>query len=553
VKAGAGAGDGSLAAPFSSIADAVAAAPDGAVIAVAKGHYDNQVLLSRGGLALWGACPSATTVRNDARPGATMTIHGIGISVRNLGVEAGSGSPFALNVDSEDGPVDLWGLVLRGVLVVSGPGVHAESVRLVKTSTNGPVVRVFDAGELSLSRAVIESPAVDAALQVQGEQASAMVTDAYFRGAGMYAAEGAHLTARRVLIDDGPGRGLLVYQSASFSGDLIIIRDRTSAQGDAASVQHEAQADIQRLLIEGTCVTGLAIGASATASVTDFVARDLETPETSSSWGSAVGLNSGVLTGARWWIARPAAQGVFVGPVNGPECKLDSAAFHVEDLVVTSPQAQCCDELSRLVGGSALAFDCGATASIARARIEGALGAGLELRRNVQLAAEDLVVRGTERRSPDQLPAVGIGATSNSRLTVSRGLLERNKGYSISADASSVSLTDIHSRQFDQLGLRMTDSEAALTGVCTARRCLGIGMLIERSPQNAPFSLERFNISRCADSGIMLFAEGGADLETGVISENGLAGVRLLQAMDNVRRLMVQVQYAGNRIALSYE
>jgi len=62
VRAGAVSGDGSEARPFGKIGEALAVAPDNAVIAIDDGSYDEDLIIERRA-RLWGRCPSTVTIR----------------------------------------------------------------------------------------------------------------------------------------------------------------------------------------------------------------------------------------------------------------------------------------------------------------------------------------------------------------------------------------------------------------------------------------------------------------------------------------------------------
>jgi hypothetical protein len=83
--------NGSMSKPFKSIADALVAANDGAIVALAAGNYGPLTLSKR--VKLWGRCPSQVGVSSDA--GAAVTIksgidgvelHRIGISGKTIGI-----------------------------------------------------------------------------------------------------------------------------------------------------------------------------------------------------------------------------------------------------------------------------------------------------------------------------------------------------------------------------------------------------------------------------------------------------------------------------------
>jgi len=95
VDAASAAGDGSLALPFPTLAEGIAAAPDGAIVAMAPGMYRGDVDLDRP-VTVWGACP-------DVRIGGTsfpFDVDTVGAEIRNVTIW-GSASAFLLRSGSE--------------------------------------------------------------------------------------------------------------------------------------------------------------------------------------------------------------------------------------------------------------------------------------------------------------------------------------------------------------------------------------------------------------------------------------------------------------------
>ncbi len=140
-------GNGSFAAPYRSIAEGVAAAPDGAVVALAKGTHAGGVEIRRG-LTLWGACVAETTIVGVA--GAAAVPVGGGATIRNLRVAGGS---IGLRAD---GAATASSLRVEGaseidVQVTTGASLVATEVVIAESEGYGMDV----AGEASVSRLVV--------------------------------------------------------------------------------------------------------------------------------------------------------------------------------------------------------------------------------------------------------------------------------------------------------------------------------------------------------------------------------------------------------------
>lgn len=222
VRAGApSGGDGSLAAPFSTIAGALTAAPDGATLALAKGTYAEAVGLRRS-VTIWGACAAETTI---ASPSAVYSVLTSGPVVALRGVHLRGGGGLLQSAGD---------LTLRGV-VVTDSGSDALALLSGSTAIDDVIVRRAGAaavlvgvhGSAALRRVAIEDPA-DAAITSTGGPVGA--SDVAAHGAGVLStfavlAQGvAHVALERFVLE-GPsafivaGESTLVVRDAWLDGD----------------------------------------------------------------------------------------------------------------------------------------------------------------------------------------------------------------------------------------------------------------------------------------------------------------------------------------------
>ncbi|NIS34721.1 MAG: hypothetical protein GWN73_30450, partial [Actinobacteria bacterium] len=74
VRPGATGGDGTMASPFGTVADALAGAPDGVVIALARGTHAEAVSIAANA-TLVGACAAETTIRPPTSSTTTGVVH----------------------------------------------------------------------------------------------------------------------------------------------------------------------------------------------------------------------------------------------------------------------------------------------------------------------------------------------------------------------------------------------------------------------------------------------------------------------------------------------
>ncbi|HEX5635283.1 MAG TPA: right-handed parallel beta-helix repeat-containing protein, partial [Gemmatimonadales bacterium] len=157
VRAGALGGDGSLAAPYGSLASAVAGAAPGTVLALAAGTLREVVQLPAG-LRVLGACAERTVLEAPVLTD-TFTVTGLGVSLENLRVRGYLDGVKVLAGAS----LKLEGVVLqdharKGLLIAGG---QAEAHDLVVAATVGYLgadsagIGVQAGGQLTLRRGVV--------------------------------------------------------------------------------------------------------------------------------------------------------------------------------------------------------------------------------------------------------------------------------------------------------------------------------------------------------------------------------------------------------------
>lgn len=162
-----GAADGSLAAPWPTISEAIAAAEEGAVIAIAEGTYIEALQLDKA-VKLWGQCPEKVTITSLSE--ATLIAAADDTEVHTLSVTGsgvGLGVLSAANVVVERVRVHDTG---SAGLVVSDqlgplPDVTITD-SLVEAAT--AVGLVVDGGTVAIERTVVRDMAPDPATQAFG-------------------------------------------------------------------------------------------------------------------------------------------------------------------------------------------------------------------------------------------------------------------------------------------------------------------------------------------------------------------------------------------------
>jgi hypothetical protein len=147
--------DGSAAAPWTTIADALLAAAPGAVVALAAGDYDERIALGSQAVTVWGRCPEMVALRGDGSSQPAVGVTGSApVVVRGLAL-ASSAAGFAIDGGTAE-LVELWIHDLDGIGVLVGGGATARL-------RGSAVEDVVDTGVLVLgAEAVLEDVVVRA-------------------------------------------------------------------------------------------------------------------------------------------------------------------------------------------------------------------------------------------------------------------------------------------------------------------------------------------------------------------------------------------------------
>ncbi|MBX3268649.1 MAG: hypothetical protein KF729_00215 [Sandaracinaceae bacterium] len=137
VRAGASGGDGSAGAPFGTLAEALAAAPDGARVVLARGAHDAPPPIERA-LELRGACANETTILG------AVAVRAPGVALADLSLVGPEDEP-ALDAGADTA---LAGVAVEGAVLVRGALLEAEDTKfthaggLAITAREGARVRV---------------------------------------------------------------------------------------------------------------------------------------------------------------------------------------------------------------------------------------------------------------------------------------------------------------------------------------------------------------------------------------------------------------------------
>lgn len=326
-------GDGTAARPFREIAVALAAAPDGAILAIAKGRYEELLGLQISKpITLWGACPEETIVTSILSMSAQLTIAIARVAVELRDLTIAGGPNGGVGVRFPGGSLRLRGVVVEdvplvGVTVSADAELDADAllVRNVSSATTGGQgITLFEGARGSVRRAAIES-ATSLGVHVTGGAEvildSVVVRDVRPNAAGtnglaIGAIDGGSARVRASVVERVYTAGILATGTGS-SLDIedVMIRDTRSRPSDGTSgsgigVNPGSNASIRRVSLQDTDEAGLWIS-SAPVSATDLhIVRPRVRPDGSFGSGIVVFGDGAALTGARIEIVESPDNGI---------------------------------------------------------------------------------------------------------------------------------------------------------------------------------------------------------------------------------------------------
>ncbi|MBI2893325.1 MAG: right-handed parallel beta-helix repeat-containing protein [Deltaproteobacteria bacterium] len=451
-------GGGTREQPFGWIADAVAAANDGDVIALSKGLFDEEVWIDRA-VTLLGACVLETRIAPSV-PGAepaTLTLRAAAV-VRDLQV---GGAEVGVDVSRTDGTAELHSVLVREAtqfgLVASFRGTLAATDLVVRetASDEGAFGYGLDASggaEVSFERAVLErnrgvgARVAEGGTALTGTDVVLSDTGAWESGGafghGLEVSGGAEVTLERVVLERNRGVGALVAGGGTALNATDVVVSDTQVQesdrtlGYGLEVRGGALVTLERALFQRNRTAGLFVHEEGTVlGATDLVVSDTSAREADRQGG--LGLEA--IQGARVTLERAVLQrdrgvGVQVGG--------EGTVLAASDLVVSGTQAQESD------GDAGYGLDVSGAAQVTleRALLERNRSIGVLLGdEGTTLAAMDMVVSDTQPRESDGFFGYGLEATRGAHVVLDRVALERNRGAGAAAteDGTVVAATDL--------------------------------------------------------------------------------------------------------------
>jgi parallel beta helix pectate lyase-like protein len=473
VKAGSPGGDGSQAAPYATISEAVASALAGELIVIARGTYPESISLDKD-LTLYGACPSQTSIVGPGPYSASSGVIAVAAdtqaAVYNLRISGGTNG-VRLNGDSsavllagvwihESTGQGISGggaeMILSGVLITSVFADSSGSKGVGVSAWGGPTVDMTDCtienvrslgilGGVAGTQLAIENVAIRATRIRQSDNGW---------GQAVRIMTGATATFTRGLLDGNLHSGLDVLQEGSRLdlSDILVRGTRKNAVDDPGEPSGwclEAFLGAQLTMARVVCDDNRGLGVGLLDPGTQGELSDVVIKDTlSSDYDGTLGTGIEVVNGARLTLARVLLQNNsaagLVASNLGVICEL-------EDLVVldTSPQE------SNGMFGRGLVVQAGAALRLTRGLFMNNHDISIAaLNQGSSLVLSDISVHDTASQQSDLLLGRGLEANQGAYLSCSRGLFENNRSIGIAiadpgtvADLSDISVFDTQAEE----------------------------------------------------------------------------------------------------------
>jgi hypothetical protein len=448
-----GAGDGTQARPYGSIGLAVSRAPVGAIVAAAKGTYEEPRVDLFSDVTVWGACPEETILTSPV------------VSEEDTLIGAFLGDGELRNVTVR-APGTMGIYVAMGVTVrIEGVVIDAASGYGMYISGAGTTVSAEDV----IVRDVTSFPSGDG-------------------GSGVQVIDGASMTMRRASIERSDQLALTVAYGSTGTFERVALRDSTGAapvvrSGTAMAVQEDGVATLTASAVWGHPRGGLLSALRSSLTVRDVAIEEIGAIDEGVASGLEVRVGSTL--DARFVYIERARGGAVVASEDG--------AYTLEDLVVRNTQPASDFDLV----GTGMSLEGESSATLRRALFEGNHRGGIVTRPTTRLTATDLVVRDTR---PSGARGLGVGITLfGAENVIERAIIDRAtlEGVGVSGEGATAILRDIvirDTRGEPALGVYGRGLEVNLGASLTAER-----VLLERNREVSLFVVDPGSTARITD------------------------------------------------------
>ncbi len=274
VRAGASGGDGTRALPYGDIRSALDAAPDGTIVAIAPGLYEESALV-RTSVTLWGACTDTIVT---ALP-ISISIAADDVTIRNLTVGGSTAmSVRATRAHIED--VVFSDLAESAVSMIAGGDISIAHVSVRGTGSSaflvsGPATvdlrraEIRDVGDSPFSFSRVQAVVEDVAIRG--------LTGATTLPGAILASASTDLSLERFVIDEATTTSVYVLDASHVSAtDCFVRSSATAANGEPGwAVIDGSSLEIERaVFIRPTFEVAVGVGV-VTLSIRDVVVEDV--------------------------------------------------------------------------------------------------------------------------------------------------------------------------------------------------------------------------------------------------------------------------------------
>lgn len=527
-------GDGTRAAPFGAIADAMAVATSGSTIALAKGTYDESVVLGDG-VTVAGACAAETRIDDTGGTRTGVDVRGTtGGVVRDVALTGGWVGVQALDA----GEVTLDGVwisdaELWGILAQDGARVTGRSILVRRSGAMDVAVVMYRGAVIDLERAVIEDGDSDAVRAFDGG-ASLQLSNAVIRdfrpgdntAYGVTASEGS-ATLLAVLVEAVTDLAVAAQDGGLVLEDVVVRNTRASPIGvGGVGVQAlRSTLSLERTLVEGGFSAGVVMSGGDVLRADDLVVRGVRSTPRDGHFGRGLQVQDG---------SSSIARRILVEDCRDLGVALAGPSHTVSNVWIRDIGSRASDGE---VGGGLLAV--ADDVMIGGLVVERTRDIALTARgADTRMQVTDALLSDTRGAEGSGLFGRGVEVSAGATLTLSRAVVEGGAeiGVLVLGEGSSAELSDVVVSAISQV--EVIDAAgmglAAVAGRLTATRF--------RSENN----------DLC---GLLVTRGGEMDLSQGVIAGNPIGACVQVDVFDT-DRLLDGVLFLDNETnfeAVSYE
>ncbi len=544
-------GDGSGAAPFSSIGEALALAAAGTTIAIAAGEYVESLDVPAG-VTLLGACVEGTVLHADeTRLGhGVITATGADIAVHNLTV--GASEEGGLWIVGADRSMQVSDVLIDGVRIVGvevESGGHVDAERLVIRGVRPTASGVFGRGIgiESGSTATVRNLWVEGCTEFgvvalgagstlsfeDGAIIGTEATAAGMSGAGLVALDGGAIDASRVVLERNTDVGVAVSSGSIVLRDALVrtTRPRPMALDEGRGLQtSEGLLDLARVTIEDVSDIGVvAEGDAGELRMMDVAIRRVRSRQSDGGFGRAVSVQDGASAELQRLHVADTRENAFLLGGFSPVTAM------LADITIVRTQV---DEGVGNIGRG-ITVQTGSTATLSRLHIDDAYESGIVVTDEGSHAdITDLIIENVESASRGIFPSgrgllTQLGATTR----IARARIENVRDVGIQAieSGAQVTATDIVTR-------------GVVAAECGPGFCAPGGQALG-AYGGAAIDISVFDASDAMLCGVHVADRGTAHLQRGVIQRAAIGACVQSDAQD-IGALMEDVRYVDNGVNL---